>query len=357
MLCDKVAEGYGGDMDLWEQDSANEYQVNKVKEDAGEKTFFTGSMQCYCEDAAEKTSKKEASSKLFNVDVRYVDENGETKSKTEEVPVCKMYFSDKLMSMILGTSISFIIIFVNVILKMSIINLITWVGEDTVSEQLSSITNGVFYAQFFNTGILILMVNANLTEHEPKALTKYVEGPYFDYMPQWYASVGDKIVNTMLINSILPYVGLVTGFLIPKLKRLLDNKFSGDPYRTKKNAMAGYKDLYSGADYVIHFKYSGVLNIVYITMMYGMGMPILFVLAAFNFFNQWVCERIIVAYQMKLPPALDDKLTVNCIRMLSFAPLLLLFNGYWMLGNRQIFENMWYYIDKSNHSMVSNHIL
>ena len=60
---------------------------------------------------------------------------------------------------------------------------------------------------------------------------------------------------------------------------------------------------------------------------------------------------------MKLPPALDDKLTVNCIRMLSFAPLLLLFNGYWMLGNRQIFENMWYYIDKSNHSMISNHIL
>jgi hypothetical protein len=103
--------------------------------------------------------------------VRYVDENGKTKSKTEQVPVCKMYFSDKLMSMILGTSISFIIIFVNVILKMSIINLITWVGEDTVSEQLSSITNGVFYAQFFNTGILILMVNANLTEHEPKALT------------------------------------------------------------------------------------------------------------------------------------------------------------------------------------------
>ena len=57
-----------------------------------------------------------------------------------------MYFSDKLMSLVLGTSISFIIIFVNVILKMSIINLITWVGEDTVSEQLSSITNGVFYA-------------------------------------------------------------------------------------------------------------------------------------------------------------------------------------------------------------------
>jgi hypothetical protein len=212
---------------------------------------------------------------------------------------------------------------------------------------LSSITNGVFYAQFFNTGILLLLVNANLTEHEPKFITSHIKGPYYDYMPQWYAEVGAKIVDTMLINSILPYVGLMTGFVIPKLKRLLDNKFSGNPYKTKKTSMAGYKDLYSGVDYVIHFKYSGVLNIVYITMMYGMGMPILFVLAAFNFFNQWVCERIIVAYQMKLPPALDDKLTINCINMLKIAPIMLLFNGYWMISNRQIYENKWYYIGKT----------
>jgi hypothetical protein len=70
--------------------------------------------------------------------------------------------------------------------------------------------------------------------------------------------------------------------------------------------MAQYKDLYSGVDYVIHFKCSGVINIVWVTMMYGVGLPILFPIAAFNFLNQYVCERIIVTYQTKLPPALDD---------------------------------------------------
>ena len=65
-------------------------------------------------------------------------------------------------------------------------------------------------------------------------------------MPEWYASVGDKIVQTMLINSMLPYATLVSGAVIPKIKQYLDNGFSGDPYRTKKTAVAGYKDLYSG---------------------------------------------------------------------------------------------------------------
>lgn len=196
-----------------------------------------------------------------------------------------------------------------------------------------------------------------MSEHSPKFITKYIQGRHHDYMPVWYAEVGAKIVQTMLINSILPYVGLVTGFMIPYAKRLLDSKFTGNPYKTKKTSMAQYKDLYCGADYVIHFKYSGVLNIVYITMMYGMGMPILFVLAAFNFFNQWVCERIIVAYQVKLPPALDDKLTINCINMLKWAPLLLLFNGYWMISNRQVFQNEWEYIEKSTNTMISDHFV
>jgi len=30
--------------------------------------------------------------------------------------------------------------------------------------------------------------------------------------------------------------------------------------------------------------------------MYGIGLPILFPIAAFNFCNQYICERLIVAY-------------------------------------------------------------
>ena len=67
----------------------------------------------------------------------------------------------------MGQSIAFIIIAVNIILKTVIIKLVEWIGDDTYSVQKSSITNKVFMAQFFNTGFLILIVNANLTEHEP----------------------------------------------------------------------------------------------------------------------------------------------------------------------------------------------
>jgi hypothetical protein len=79
-------------------------------------------------------------------------------------------------------------------------------------------------------------------------------------------------------------------------------------------------------------------------MMYGTGLPILFPIAAFSYFNSYICERIIVSFQVKLPPAMDDTLTNNMISKCKYAPLLMMMNGYWMLSNPEIFENKWNYI-------------
>lgn len=90
--------------------------------------------------------------------------------------------------------ITMVIVGFNMVLREVIIYLVTWVGYDTRSEQLTRITNWVFIAQFFNTGFLLLLVNANITEHKPKIFTKYFNNTFYDYEPQWYAVVGKMIV-------------------------------------------------------------------------------------------------------------------------------------------------------------------
>ena len=58
---------------------------------------------------------------------------------------------------------------------------------------------------------------------------------------------------------------------------------------------------------------------------------------------------------MKMPPCLDDKLTKNALGMLKYAPLFFIANGYWMLSNMQIFDNVWNYIATSQDTMYSHH--
>jgi hypothetical protein len=65
---------------------------------------------------------------------------------TEKINICRQYKKDALWSKMLGTSVAFFIIGVNVILKILIILLIQWISEDTYSQQLTSITNMVFIA-------------------------------------------------------------------------------------------------------------------------------------------------------------------------------------------------------------------
>ena len=92
-------------------------------------------------------------------------------------------------------------------------------------------------------------------------------------------------------------------------------------------------------------------------MMYGLGIPLLFPLAALSFLITLIGERIQCAYFVKLPPAMGDTLTATTISALNFSPILLLFNGYWMISNKQIFENKWSYIQVDGEPMKSGHTL
>ena len=54
---------------------------------------------------------------------------------------------------------------------------------------------------------------------------------------------------------------------------------------------------------------------------------------------------------------MGDTLTSTTISALNFSPILLLFNGYWMISNKQIFENKWSYIQVDGEPMKSGHLL
>lgn len=92
----------------------------------------------------------------------------------------------------------------------------------------------------------------------------------------------------------MPYISYGIAIAMRWQKKIRDT--SCGKVRTKKTGRALYKDVYFGPDYVLHFKYSGVLNSTYVTLTYGMGLPILFPITAINIFNQWICERLTVAY-------------------------------------------------------------
>lgn len=195
-----------------------------------------------------------------------------------------------------------------------------------------------------------------MQQFHPKKFWKVFNGPFSDYMPQWYMDVGLKIVTTFLVQGLMPYINVVKESIIGKLKQRVDQKCKGDPFITGKRTIQTYKAVYLGKDMPIHFIYSNALNITFLAMLYGLGMPIMFLMAAIIIFNQRLAERIQVAYNYRQPPAMDNSLSDSVLSIMKYAPIMLLFNGYWLMDNRQFFDNVWHYKDKVTENMWADHL-
>lgn len=321
--CAPYYDNYGDDLVNF---AVVDYEANSALEAEGKDPSYAGYLQCFCD--------KEARDGVPS-DTTYPDQSG------GEVAACADYSFYAYLALGIGNGITGFIVVVNTLLTTLAIGLITWIGYDTHSEMLTKITNGVFLAQFFNTALVLLLVEANFTETFTFAAGAF-NGAFPDYVPAWYALTGDTFVQTMLINAFFPLIMQVIADLQVWFGRRQDQGWEKDaaakPYATKLTQVSQYVQAYSGPAYIVHFKYSSVFNCVYVTMLYGVGLPIMFPIAVLSLGIFWSLERYHMAYTYQLPPSLDDRLTKNAVRVLKFSPVMLLANGYWMLGQSQIFD-------------------
>lgn len=153
-----------------------EYANNKPAYDKGTQTYYTALYPCFCDRKTTVMTKKYSAHGAK-------DNFGKVPPTTD---ICMKYTSIKMTGLAVESSISFVIIAINLVLKKIVIKLLTEVKEATKSEMLASITNGVFITLYLNTGFLLTVANANLTEHPPHFITKFFTGPYYDYDPNWY---------------------------------------------------------------------------------------------------------------------------------------------------------------------------
>lgn len=71
------------------------------------------------------------------------------------------------------------------------------------------------------------------------------------------------------------------------LKRFVDSGFKCCPkkHTSRKKSITEFVKLYSGPDLEIWFRYSAMLNFVFVTFTHGIAMPVLFYIGFLGVFN------------------------------------------------------------------------
>ena len=255
----------------------------------------------------------------------------------DNAQICDYYSDTVLTAYLWTTALSYIIIGFNYVLTQVSIAGVDWIGYATETKRLSESTTVTWVVQFFNTGVLLLLVNANLTQ---QPITFWLtNGSYSDFNFYWFSTVGNILVGSMMFNIYYPLIEAVGYWLMRLFFRVLDRGFSCDARKTSTTSIQAYLDIVDGPIYYIHYKYSSILTIIYVTFMYGFGIPILFPIACASMICLYFVEKTLLFYGYRMPPMYDERLSQDVLNKLQWAPVLYCFFGYWMVSNLQLLSN------------------
>ena len=148
------------------------------------------------------------------------------------------------------------------------------------------------------------------------------------------------MVYSVLFIGVWPMIEFMTFYSLSLFLRLVDRGgLCRTRYSTKKNTIQQYVDLYGGPEYQMHWKYSNMMNVVWVAMIFGPGVPMLYPCACFTFIVNYIDERLCLAYYFKQPPNYDHQLSLDSIEIMKWAVPVNLFISFWMFSNQQIFTN------------------
>jgi hypothetical protein len=107
--------------------------------------------------------------------------------------------------------------------------------------------------------------------------------------------------------------------------------------QTKMNKAYDYiefLELHAGPEYCIYYKCANTIMMVFITLIFGPALPILYIISLFSICCQYLLERLTLAYFYRIPPKFSDKLTLLNIKIMQFAPIPSLLFTFWLYGNK-----------------------
>jgi hypothetical protein len=155
----------------------------------------------------------------------------------------------------------------------------------------------------------LILVYADLRNSYIPLLSSLIRGGYNeDFTIGWYKEVGRVIVHAMITNAFFPIIEFGLFFTLRWGARFWSQRLRCSRYVSKAKSIQEYLDLYCGPMYAIHYKYSYILNVVFITFMFGAGLPILFPIALLSMIVLYLVESLCLVFSYRKPPMFDASL-------------------------------------------------
>ncbi|KAE9115247.1 hypothetical protein PF010_g9399 [Phytophthora fragariae] len=271
----------------------------------------------------------------------------------QDETLCRSWATTYLTTQVLSIASVLLVVAVNLLLARILNGLVAMEKHHTHSSLVVSRVTKVFLAQFCNTALLMLAINANAnyfssspTVPETGTSTggfslgslQVLNGEYADFSADWYNDVGVALMLTMIINSFSTHAYLLVNYIMLKARRFVDRGYSFDHSLTKQDTQRDLEALYRGPKFDLAARYAQSLTSIFIMYMFSAGMPLLHFIGFVAMIMTYWADKFTFLRIARSPPLYDSKLASAAGSLLPYAVLMHCLVAMWMFSNDRIFE-------------------
>ncbi|KAK1947929.1 hypothetical protein P3T76_000219 [Phytophthora citrophthora] len=269
--------------------------------------------------------------------------------------LCRSWATTLVTTQVLSIASVLLVVAVNLILARILNGLVALEKHHTESSLVVSRVTKVFLAQFCNTALLMLVINAN-ANYFSKATTvpetgtsnegfslgalQILDGEYSDFSADWYNDVGVALMLTMIINSFSTHTYVLANYIVLKARRFIDRGYSFDHSLTKQDTQRDLEALYRGPKFDLAARYAQSLTSIFITYMASShlkSMPLLHFIGFGAMIMTYWADKFTFLRIARSPPLYDNKLATAAGALLPYAVLMHCLIAMWMFSNDRIF--------------------
>ncbi|KAF0697877.1 Aste57867_11460 [Aphanomyces stellatus] len=255
--------------------------------------------------------------------------HGPTALWTTELP-CRDYITAFVTKNALLVAAACTVIFVNTALRSIFYAFATLERHSSESNKAAAVVVKLFFAQWINTAVIVLVVNAQLGN--TAMFSSLLSGTLTDMQRAWYTSVGAGITLTMIINVVTPHIGpLLSTYVLLPLTRFVSMWSTV----TQPDMTA----LFANPDFDISVRYPVVLNTLFVTFMYAGGIPALLPIGAVSCGLNYAIDKLMLMRLYRVRTAYDESLGALALQLFPYMLLLHLGFSAWAYGVTNVLQS------------------
>jgi len=153
-----------------------------------------------------------------------------------------------------------------------------------------------------------------------------------DFNSDWYQTVGVTVLVVQMLNIVTSQSWKLFQAWYHNNRLVAAKK---DP--SLALTQAKLNSLHLGPKFEHATNYATLMSTTFTCLTFATGMPLLYIVAAANFFVTYFVEKYMFIFVQRTPPRLDGRMGKEAVRIIPWAVVLHLGTSIWMLGNKELF--------------------